>query len=40
MLRHGAYAILNDDDEATKKWQECDIDELLQHASHKVQKKT
>ena len=31
MLRHGVYAI-NDDDEAT-----ADIDELLQHASHKVQ---
>eukprot|EP01084_Bolivina_argentea_P215136 365224_1 len=36
MLRHGAYAILNDDDEATKKWQECDIDELLQQSSHRI----
>eukprot|EP01083_Nonionella_stella_P144660 452020_1 len=39
MLRHGAYAILNDDDETTKKWQECDIDELLQHASHRIEHK-
>ena len=34
MLRHGAYAILHNDDEAAKRWKESDIDEL--HAARRA----
>ena len=40
MLRYGAYSVLNEneeDREKAKKWEESNIDEILQHCSHKVQ---
>lgn len=38
MLRNGAYGVFKDGDDAAKKFVESNIDEILEHSSHKVDK--
>ncbi|ETO14776.1 chromodomain-helicase-DNA-binding protein, partial [Reticulomyxa filosa] len=40
MLRHGAYALLEEDDTAAKKFEESNIDEILKHSSRKLEMKS
>jgi hypothetical protein len=37
LLRHGAYALLDDADDAAREFQEQDIDQILSKRAHRVQ---